>query len=391
MRTYATLLIVLCTLLAGVAPAGAVSAPGAATAADAGAADHTLQPDVPECSYPFTATDATGENVTVEEAPETVTTLGASASQTMWDIGGKEQVVGLGTHSYYLADAESRTNVSAAGFGYSTEAVVGTEADLVLASNIVSDDTVAALRDAGMTVYKFRPATSVEDVANKTTLIGKLTGNCVGAAEANAWMNANVETAGNVTADVEQPEVLVPLGGSSLAGDGTFINAMVTTAGGTNLAADAFDSPYPYGVSDETILELDPEMLVLQEGSESLINQQPYAATTAGQNNASVVVNPNWLSQPAPRSVVFATRNLTDGFHPDAAANTEWTARSEVTVDVETATPTEAVTETPTPESTATPESTETTETTSTDSPGFGGPAAVAALGAGAALLARRD
>lgn len=385
MRTHATLLIVLLTLLAGVAPAGAVAAPGAATAPDAGAADHALQQEVPDCSYPFTATDATGENVTLEEPPETVTTLGPSATQTMWEIGGKEQVVGLGTYSYYLADAETRTNVSAAGFGYSTEAVVGTEADLVLASNIASDDTVSALRDAGMTVFKFGPSTSVEDVANKTTMIGKLTGNCVGAAEANAWMTANVEAAADVTADVEEPEVLVPLGGSSLAGGGTFIDAMVTTAGGTNLAADAFDSPYPYGVSDERIIELDPEMLVLQEGSESLIQSEPYSLTTAGQNNASVVVDGNWLSQPAPRSVVFATRNLTEGFHPDAAANAEWTARSEVTIETETATPTEAVTEAATPESTATP------EPTSTDSPGFGGAAAVAALGAGVALLARRD
>ncbi len=284
MRTRTTLLIVLCTLLAAVAPAGAVGAPDASTpSVDADAA---VQQEVPDCSFPVTSTDATGTEVTVEETPETVTTLGASAAQTMWEIGGKEQVVGLSSNAHYLADAESRTNVSASGFGYSTEAVVGTEADLVLAANIVPEETVTALRDAGMTVYQFEAATSIEDVANKTTMIGKLTGNCEGAAEANAWMNANVETAQEVTADAESPELLIPLSGGSLVGGGTFINAMVEAAGGTNLAVEAFDSSYPYQVSDETILELNPEMLVLQEGLEGLITQEPYASTTAGENNA---------------------------------------------------------------------------------------------------------
>ncbi len=391
MRTRTTLLIVLCTLLAGVAPAGAVGAPDAAATNHAVAGDAALDEEVPECSFPFTATDATGTEVTVEEVPERVTTLGPSEAQTMWEIGGKEQVVGLSSNAHYLADAESRTNVSASGFGYSTEAVVGTEADLVLAANIVPAETVTALRDAGMTVYQFRAATSIEDVANKTTRVGKLTGNCEGAAEANAWMNANVETATNVTADVERPTVLVPLGATSLAGDGTFINAMVETAGATNLAVEAFNTSYPYQVSDETIVELNPEMLVLQRGSEDLITQQPYAATTAGQNNASVVVDGNYLSQPAPRSVVYTTRNLTEGFHPDAAASAEWTARSDVTVG-STPTPTATATESSMDTATPTAAMTESTEEpTTTDGPGFGPAVAVAALGAGAALLGRRD
>jgi len=385
MRTRTTLLLVLCTLLAAVAPAGAVGAPDASVTHANADADAAVQQEVPDCSFPLTVTDATGTEVTLEEPPETVTTLGASAAQTMWEIGGKDQVVGLSSNAAYLGGAESRTNVSASGFGYSTEAVVGTEADLVLAANIVPEETVSALRDAGMTVYQFEAATSIEDVANKTTLIGKLTGNCAGAAEANAWMNANVETARELTADTESPGVLVPLSGGSLVGGGTFINAMVEVSGGTNLAVEAFNSSYPYQVSDETILELNPEMLVLQEGLASLLTQEPYASTTAGQNNASVVVDPNYLSQPAPRSVVYSTRNLTEGFHPDAAASAEWTAKSEVSVGTETATrtatPTEATTEaTPTPE-----------QPTTTEGPGFGAGAAVAALGAGAALLGRRD
>jgi iron complex transport system substrate-binding protein len=386
MRTATTLLAVLFVLMAGVAPA-------AATGPVAGPTSDTLQGDASptvashqECSFPYTATDATGTEVTIEEPPETVTTLGPSAAQTMWEIGGKAQVVGLDQYSTYLAGAESRTNVSAAGFGYSVEAVVGTEADLVLAANVASNATIAKLREAGMTVFKFEGATDIADVARKTERTGQLTGNCEGAARANKWMEQNVETARDVTEGEERPRVLVPLGSGYVVGGETFISAVVTVAGGENVAAGNY-TDYPQ-LSDEVILELNPEVLVLQPWMEmsGLANTEPYASTTAGETNATVVVQTRYLNQPAPRSVVYATRNMTKGFHPDAHASASWTARSEVTL--ETATPTKTATETPsaTPTETATP----TEQSTSTESPGFGAVAVVAALGL-VMMLTRRE
>ena len=337
-----------------------------------------------ECSYPFSATDATGTEVTLEEAPETVTTLGPSAAQTMWEIGARDQVVGLDQYSTYLEGAESRTNVSAAGFGYSVEKVVGTEADLVLAANVASNDTVEQLRNAGMTVFKFEAATSIEDVRDKTALTGALTGNCEEAAKTNKWMMENVETARDATSDSERPRVLVPLGSGYVAAGDTFIDTVVSASGGSNVAAENY-SNYPQ-LSDEVILELDPEILVLQPWMTmtGLAEQEPYASTTAGENNATVVVQATYLNQPAPRSVVYATRNLTQAFHPDAYASAEWTARSEVTLETETATPTETDTATEATTDSATEPS------TSTDGPGFGIGAVAAALAAVSLLLARR-
>ncbi len=388
MRTSTTLLAVLFVLTAGVAPVAAagpdaaVSSPTAAAEPGASAAVASHQ----ECSFPFTATDATGTEVTIEEPPETVTTLGPSAAQTMWEIGGKAQVVGLGQQSTYLAGAESRTNVSAAGFGYSVETVVGTDADLVLAANVASNATITQLREAGMTVYKFEAATSIADVAEKTTLTGQLTGNCEGAAKTNKWMMENVETARDGTEGAERPDVLVPLGSGYVVGGETFIDAMVTAAGGANVAAEEYTG-YPQ-LSDEVILELDPEMLVLQPWMEftGLADSEPYASTTAGEENASVTVNANWLNQPAPRSVVYATRNMTRAFHPDAYASAEWTARGEVSLETATPTPTD----TATPTATESQAVTDSPTPTSTDGPGFGVVAVVAALAVTTTLLTRR-
>jgi iron complex transport system substrate-binding protein len=268
------------------------------------------------CSFPVTTTDATGTEVTLEERPERVTTTNPSAAQTMWEIGGRDQVVGLTQYASYLEGSERRTNVSAS-FGVNIERVAGTNPDLVIAPNASAGD-VDGLRDAGLTVYHLPQATSVADIREKTTTVGRLTGNCRGAAETNTWMDANVETVRELTSGIgDRPTVLYPLGSGYVAANSTFIDAVLSVAGTDNAASEY--SGYPQ-LNDETVLEMDPEILILTENSAGLASEEPYASTTAGRRNATVQVRVRNLNQPAPRSVVNVLRSLTRQLYigPDA-------------------------------------------------------------------------
>ncbi|WP_225935308.1 PGF-CTERM-anchored ABC transporter substrate-binding protein [Halobaculum magnesiiphilum] len=398
----ATLLVVAAAVPAvGAAAAGPATgtapndAPGAAghqpAALGAGAGDAPIAQTGTTCEFPITETDATGTDVTLEERPERITTLNPSAAQTMWEIGGEDQVVGVSQFALYLDGADSRTNVSAAGFGVSVEKVVGTNPDLVLAPNASSTETVQALRDAGLTVFHFGESTTIADVREKTTLTGRLTGNCEGAAEANAWMDANVEAATEATADAEDVRVLYPLGGGYIAGSETFISAMIDTAGGANVAAERDLSGYPQ-INDEVVLELAPDYLVVTGYSSYLIGQEPYASTPAVENNNTVSVDRNWMNQPAPRSVVMGVRTLTEGFHPEAAAEADFQSREEAVaaMETETATATESQPITDTATETTAEARTTSAGATATSGPGFGVALAVLAV-LGSALLARRE
>jgi len=356
-----------------------------------GAAGHpaATQPDATyeQCEFPVTVTGATGEEITIEERPERVTTTNPSAAQTMWEIGGKTQVVGLTRYALYLDGAESRTDVSAE-FGVSVEKVVGTQPDLVLAPNATQTSSVEAMRDAGLKVYHLRKAETVADIAAKTTRIGKLTGNCAGAAEANAWMNANVDAVTNVTADAERPDVLYPLGSGFVAAGDTFINAMFEVAGTNNVAAENHTG-YPQ-LSEEVLLQLDPEYIVVNDRNATMLDTEPYASTTAGEQNNSIYLKTRWLNQPAPRSVVYTTHNMTAQVHSGLYSEDTFVARSEITVKAESEV--EATEEPSTP--TATTESTETmdaTETSEGSAPGFGVTAALVAMLAAALVAARAD
>ncbi len=336
------------------------------------------------CEFPITVTDATGEQITITERPDRVTTTNPSAAQTMWDIGGKSQVVGLTENALYLADAEERIDVSG-GVGVDAETVAGSEPDLVLAPN-ASANQVQSLRDAGLTVYHFPEATDIDAIRGKTTTMGKLTGNCAGAAEANAWMDANVQVVDGVTADVDdRPRVLLPIGGGFVVGDQTFINSMLGLAGADNVAA-AEHTGY-VELNDEVVLELDPDVLVLTPNMRSLVDEEPYASTTAGQEENVVMLQTQYVYQPAPRSVVFTAHNATEQLHPDRDTQELSVARSEIAVEP-------AGRESPSSNSspsTERPTDTETPPGTETSVPGFGALGALVAIVAGVLLATRRD
>lgn len=325
------------------------------------------------CSFPYTATDATGTEVTVDSSPGRIVALGASSAQTLWEIGAKGQVVGMPVQPYtsYLDGAENRTPImNEGGFTVNVEQVVGLEPDLVLAPNIIPEDTVIRLRAAGLTVYRFEAAGSIEDVYEKTRLTGRLTGRCAGAEATVEWMQGRVDVVRQAVAGEDRPRVVYPLGGGFIAPEGSFIDDMLTTAGGENIAARANITTYQQ-VSPEVIVEQDPEWIVRPSTlPESEIRSAGYNETTAIQEGQIVVVDANLASQPAPR-LVYPLQTIAAALHPEAYA---------------------AANETPTP--TATPESptepvTEPTSPVETSGqPGFG-----LAVGLGsllAALLLRR-
>jgi iron complex transport system substrate-binding protein len=367
-QTVTSVFAVLMLLTAGVAPVAATAGTGASQS---------------DCSFPVTSTDATGTEVTVEEKPDRVVTLSPSAAQTMWEIGGKAQVVGVSQYAAYLDGADSRTNISGEGqTAVSVETVVSTEPDLVLAPNVISNETVQKLRDAGLTVYKFDFATSLEDIYAKTELTGELTGNCDGADETVSSMKDRVETVRQAVENSESPRVFVSVGGGWTAGQGTFISQMVEFAGGTNVAVEANISGYQQ-ISEEVIVEQDPEWIV-QIGQFGVYPKtDAYNGTYAVQNDQVITVSNENISQPAPR-VVNAIVTMAQAFHPEAYAEADATTTTE---SMETTTATETTTEE------GAMEEATTTEADSSGSsegvPGFGVTAAVVGL-AGAALLARR-
>lgn len=323
-----------------------------------------------DCEYPVSSTDATGAEVTIDEEPERVVALGPSAAQTMWEIGAQDKVVGMpvGQYTSYLNGSESKTDVVDDQLQPVREEVVGLNPDLVLAPNIISNDTVDNLRSAGLTVYRFEAATSFDDVNAKTELTGQLVGEFESAAAVSAETQGTVTAVENAVDGEDRPRVYYPLGGGFTAGSNTFIDNIISSAGADNIAAESIDG-YA-SISAEVVAERDPQWLIIQEGFAVPANEG-VNDTTAIREDQIVRVNPNYINQPGPRTA-RVLQTLAETFHPEAYEQVDFAS-------IET------------PEPTTCAGSNETTgdesagdETTETESPGANGPG----FGAGVALAA---
>ena len=306
---------------------------GAGVAGLAGA-----QSESTDCSYPLTVTDATGTAVTVEAPPERVVTLAPSAAQTMHEIDAWDKVVGISDRGTYLADSEDKAIISGAEGFVSTEKVVAQEPGVVLAPAIIGDDKVAQLREAGLTVYNFEAAGTLDDVAAKTRLTGQLVGACEGANERAGAFENTVATVERAVEGEERPTVLYLLGGEFTAGDGTFIDTVIESAGGTNVAAEANITGYKQ-ISREVVANQGPEYIVVSDEAPEVIPQVPaYNGTPAVQNDQILTVNANYLNQPAPRTEQVL-KDFASEWHP-AAYDADAESLSGDTTAVTTATET---------------------------------------------------
>jgi putative ABC transporter PGF-CTERM-modified substrate-binding protein len=305
--------VVALVTVAALGPAGV----GTATAAE-------------DCSFPLTRTDATGESVRVPADPETVVTLSPSAAQTMYEIDAWPEVIGVSAYADYLPDTDEKTVVGT-GFGSPTvENTIALDPDLVLAPNTISSSLVSQLRAAGLTVYKFEAAEDLDDIVAKTRLTGELIGSCESADDRADEMERQLRVIEGAVADVERPDVFFSFApGGYTVGSGTFVHEAIETAGGNNVAADnagvndrdAATSGY-FPVNAEVVVETDPMWFVLDGGGydSATVPSGPsgiYEGTPAYQQGNAVVVDPNHISQPAPR-IVDAILDLVQAFHPQA-------------------------------------------------------------------------
>jgi len=211
------------------------------------------------CTFPYESVDATGTTVEVPNNPDRIVTVNPSAAQTMWELNAEDEVVGVSQFATYLDGAAQKQNVSGPG-GLSVELVLGANPDLVLVPNAAyAPDKIGQIRDAGIPVYVFEKGTSLEFVAEKTELIGRLTGNCEAGQTRATEMRYDLAHIEQSTRNDGRPIGLHIFFGFT-SGEETFINDIIQTSGVLNGAALRGITGFK-PINQETIIDLNPEWI----------------------------------------------------------------------------------------------------------------------------------
>jgi iron complex transport system substrate-binding protein len=317
------LLLGACTPASTPAPTATAAPP---TAVPTAAPTIPPAPTAEPMPAPLVLTDFLGREVTLDAPAQRIVSLAPSNTEIVFAIGAGDRLVGRDEFSDYPPEAAGVTSIGSLYPNVNAEAVVALEPDLVLAAGITSPDDVTLLADLGLTVYATSIAEDLDDIYADILAVGQLTGRVEQAESLVADLRARVTRITDLTRGVaEKPLVFYEIDATEpskpwTAGPGTFVDVLITLAGGLN-AGNVAREQY-FQISLEQLVAEDPDIIVL--GSATYGGQTPeLVAARAGWENLSAVVNgavytfdDNLVSRPGPR-VVDGLEELAKLIHPD--------------------------------------------------------------------------
>ncbi|WP_336785950.1 ABC transporter substrate-binding protein [Paenibacillus sp. MMO-177] len=270
-----------------------------------------------ETVYPFKVTDATGTELTFEKAPTKVVSLAPSETEVLYAVGAGEEVAGVDSYSNYPEEAASKPKVG--DMTTNIEAVAALNPDLVVASSSMNADAVEQLRKLNITVLATDPKTYDETIA-KIETIGKIMNKNSDAAKVAAHMRDVKQQVTDAVKDAPKKLVYLEFSPGWTVGSGTFLDELLTIAGGTNVGASQAGW---YEVSAEEVVKQNPQIILYPDLGEDPnpivtgINSRPgWDAIDAVKNKQMFMVGNDETSRVGPR-LADALLQVAKALHPD--------------------------------------------------------------------------
>ena len=303
-RPLAALLAVLALVLAGCGGDSESSAPQQPTSS---AVVETL----PELEKFPVRVEADNGTVTIEEKPEAIVSLSATATESLFAIGAGEQVLAVDDQSNYPAEAPV-TDLS--GFEPNVEAIAGYEPDLVIAA-YDPGGLVDGLEKLDIPVLLQDAAPTLSAAYEQIGTLGVATGNVEGAEDVATAMQVEIEQLAASVPGAAGATVYHELGPDFFSATSeTFIGSIYELFGLVNIAdaaAGAADAGgYPQ-LTGEYIVSESPALIVLadtkccDQTAETVSKRPGWAQIEAVANGNIVEADDDIASRWGPRTVDF--------------------------------------------------------------------------------------
>lgn len=264
-------------------------------------------------------TDDFGTKVVLENKPEKIVSLAPNNTEILFALGLGDKVVGVTSFCDYPPEALDVENVGDFS-GNNLERIIELEPDLVITYGVGNEDENARLREAGINVIGFEPE-SIDEVIDTISRIGKITGTDESAKSITEDMHRAKDEIVSKVVDVDKPKVFYEVWHEPImtAGPGSFMDHLITLAGGENIASDAADE-YPQ-FDLEQLVERNPEVYLTtadlpEKTVESIMERPGYADIDAINQGRVHLLDPNIVSRPGPR-IVEALELVAKTIHPE--------------------------------------------------------------------------
>lgn len=270
-------------------------------------------------------TDGLGRQVTLAAPAERIVSLAASNTEILFAVGAGAQVVGRDPYSDFPSEAASVADIGDTFGDLNAELITSLEPDLVLAAEITPPEQVVQLEQLGITVYWLANPDDLEGLYTNLAIVGQLTGHEADAAVAADALRARAEAVQVALEDVtERPTVFYEVDGLTdpnapyTAGADTFIDFIITAAGGFN-AAGSLTGYIPMSIED--LLITNPDWILLGDAlygatADGVGARAGWTSLAAVQNGQVVPFDDNLMSRPGPR-LIEGIETLARLLHPE--------------------------------------------------------------------------
>jgi len=272
---------------------------------------------------PGTYTDDTGRTVAFDQVPRRLVSFGPSITEILFALGLEESVVGVSSYCDYPEAAKSKAKVGDA-FNPSLEKIVELEPDLVL--TVKQEQLQSELEALGIRFLVLDPK-DIDGILADIGLMGEITDT---RSKAEALIGDMQSSISQVTLRAEDaPKVrvfyIVDATDPTLpwtAGSGSFIDALITLAGGENIAGSAPGAWVSFSL--EQIVSAEPEVIIVQTmtGGLPTISEEELEAgpvwgkMTAVAQSKIYLVDGDLVSRPGPR-IVQGLEAIARAIHPE--------------------------------------------------------------------------
>lgn len=263
--------------------------------------------------FPIRLTDDAGRPVSISRPPQRIVSLAPSNTELLFAIGAGPRVVGVTNYCNYPKAVSGIQKVGDMNLNY--EAILSLRPDLVVTVGSMQGEAVQRLAQLGLTVIVLE-AKRTADIPRHVRLLGKATGLPSENLAASFEQRVSLVQKKAVLAS-HKPRIFVEIWNEPLmtAGPGTYIDELITMAGGRNIASDA-GTPWPQ-FSSELVIQRDPGVIVLTcYNKAEVLQRKSWQAITALQKGKVFEVDPDMYVRPGPR-LVDALEELARLLHPD--------------------------------------------------------------------------
>ncbi|MDD2751582.1 MAG: cobalamin-binding protein [Candidatus Omnitrophica bacterium] len=248
--------------------------------------------------------------------------LAPSTTEILFALGLDEEIVGVSSYCNYPQKAKSKTKVG--DFSHpSIEKIVSLKPDYIFCTGLEQAPIVTSLKQLKFNVYVADPK-NLQEVIDTIIEIGQITKREYNAQILAKQIQDEIEVMSVKTSAIppeKQPKVFLEIWHDPLttAGSGSYLDELVTAAGGINIAND---TSRPYSIfSPEEVIKRNPDVMILtymggKKPGESVAKRFGWQEISAVKNNRIYNdIDPDLLLHPGPR-VALAIKEINKRLYP---------------------------------------------------------------------------